>query len=82
MLIAFVYQNLLHCKISKKCSKIEEFSFFPNFVVKRKAFELTCDCLILYFPTVFQYRTYAENSNLPAWMYQKLLREENWKNLS
>ena len=52
MLIAFVYQKLLHGEISKKRSKIKEFSLFPNFVVKRKAFELTYDCLILYFPVV------------------------------
>ena len=52
ILIAFVYQKLLHGEINKKGSKTKEFSFFPNFVVKLKAFELTCECWILYFPVV------------------------------
>ena len=46
ILIAFVYQKLLQGEISKKRSKIKKFSFFPNSVVKHKAFELTYDCLI------------------------------------
>ena len=53
ILIAFVYQKLLHSEISTKLSKIKEFSLFPNFVAKLKAFELTYDCLILYFLVVF-----------------------------
>ena len=32
---------------------MKEFSLFPNFVVKLKAFKLTYDCLIIYFPVVF-----------------------------
>ena len=52
-MIPFVYQKLLHDRISKGYSTIKEFYFFPNFVVKLKAFELTYDCLILYFPAVF-----------------------------
>ena len=53
ILIALVYQKLSHGKISKKRSKIKECSFFPNFVVKRRGFELTYDYLVLYFPVVF-----------------------------
>ena len=53
ILIAFVYQELLHGKIRKKRSKIKECSFFPNFVVKLKGFELTYEYLIFYFPVVF-----------------------------
>ena len=45
--MAFVYQKLLHSEISEKHSKIKEFSFCKK-LVKRKAFELTYDCLILY----------------------------------
>ena len=52
-LITFVYQKLSHFEISKKCSKIKEFSFVPNFMVKLKAFELTYDYLIVYFAAVF-----------------------------
>ena len=51
-MIAFVYQKLLHSEIRKKHSKIKEFSFCSYFVVKLQAFELTYDCLILYFPVV------------------------------
>ena len=51
ILIEFVYQKLLHCEISTKLSKIKEFSLFPNFVVKLKAFGLTYD--ILYFLVIF-----------------------------
>ena len=52
-MIAFVYQKLLHGEISKKRSKIKEFSLIRNFAVNLKAFELVQDCLILYFPVVF-----------------------------
>ena len=52
-MIPLVYQKLLDSEISKKRSKIKEFSLFANFVIKLKTFELTYDCLILYFPVVF-----------------------------
>ena len=43
----FFIENYYMMKLAKKHSKMKEFSLFPNFVVKRKAFELT------YFPVVF-----------------------------
>ena len=64
ILIAFVYQQLLHCEISKKCSKIKEFSFFPSFVVKHEAFELTHDCLILYFPVVLPVQNIQQKNSI------------------
>ena len=39
-------------KLVKNTLRPKEFPFFPNFVVKLKAFELTYDCSILYFPVV------------------------------
>ena len=55
MLITFVYQKLLHDEISKNALRSRNFHFFPNFVVTLKAFELTCDCSILYFPITFTF---------------------------
>ena len=52
-MIAFVNQKLLHDEICKKRFKIKCLSFFPNFVLKPEAFELTHDGLILCFPVVF-----------------------------
>ena len=41
-------------KLVKSALRSKNFHFFPNFVVKIKAFELTYyDFLILYFPVVF-----------------------------
>ena len=69
ILIAFVYQKLLHGEISSKRCMINEFSFFPNFVV-------------VWFFIFLQYsqsRTYGENLNLLGWIYQKLSPEKNWR---
>ena len=38
--------------------------------------------MILYFPVVFPEWNICRKFNLLPWMYQKLLPEENWKNLS
>ena len=62
-------------------SKIKEFSIFPNFAVKHKAYELTYDCFFI-FQQYSQYRTYVENFDLLAWMNQKLLPKKIKKNLS
>ena len=40
-------------KLAKNALRSKNVNFFPNFVVKLKAFELTYDYLILYFPVVF-----------------------------
>ena len=71
--MACVYQKLLHVEISKKHSKIKECSFFPNFVVKLKAFELNYDYLIHYFPIVFPVSKICKNFNLLAWNISKVI---------
>ena len=53
-------------KLVKNTLRSKKFSFFPNFVVKLKAFELTCDCFILYFPVVFPVQNKYRNFNLLA----------------
>ena len=54
-------------KLVKNTLRSKNVHFFPNFVVKLKAFELTNDYLILYFPVVYsQYRAYVENFSLLA----------------
>ena len=86
-MIAFVYQKFLHAENCKKCFKILKFSFFPNFVLKLEAFELTHNGLILCFPVVFPVQYICRKfqyaslnvSNVIAWRKLKNIELTNIK---